>query len=177
MNADIRVENGRLVFGLEDCVSCMGTKTIVGRKACTLCRGTGRTKGGQGKGDCRKCNGFKTEIDRDTHLPCPSCNATGKVQSNSCSYVPDKLYQGMEFRVFRSDRPQSINEALCGMGYVYSLTDYGRHESETDATIIAEVRAHGGVQATKIALDDGTLAAYIGIFCNRNGYSVKAVWA
>lgn len=176
MNADIRIENGKLIYGLEECF-CDTNGTIPGSKPCSKCNGTGRTKGGLGKGDCRQCHGFKTQIDHEHRVPCTwGCNGTHYKQANSCSYLPDSIFPSLAFKVYRSDRPQTIAESLLGVG-VFSCTDYGRHAQQTDTALIDSVKAHGSVQATKISKEDGTICDHVGIFCNRNGYTVEAVYA
>jgi hypothetical protein len=176
MSADIRVVDGRLVYGLEDC-RCTDGK-VFGKMACPACKGTGRTKGGLGKGACRKCL-FGTVVDLDPahRVTCEQCNGARKIQSNSCSYVPIELYYSLPFRVYRSARPQSWNEAWLGHGTVFSVTDYGRHKSLSDEQLIAEARGKDhSIQACKIANSDGKLCGYVGIYCNDEGYSLIAVY-
>jgi hypothetical protein len=174
MNADIRIENGKLVYGLEECF-CRPDGTMSGSKPCRKCKGTRRTKGGKGKGQCTACLSG-TEVDHEQRVPCLyGCNGTHFKQSTSCSYLPDSIFPSLNFVVYRSERPQTLREKLLGMG-VYSCTDYGDHKRMTDDELIAKVKTHTSVQATKISDKDGNVAHHIGIFCNNHGYTVGPVF-
>ena len=175
MNADIRIENNKLVYGLEECF-CAPDGTEPGRKPCHKCNGTARTKGGKGKGACRHClNG--TEVDTTQRVPCAwGCKGTHYIPATRCSYMPDAIFQSLTFKVYRSERPQTINERLLGSGMVYSCTDYGDHKQMTDDELIAKVKQTTSVQATKISDKDDNVAEHIGIFTNQYGYSVIPVF-
>lgn len=177
MNPDIKVIDGKLVYGLEDCVMCDENGKVFGRMTCPKCKGTHRTKGGFGKGECRNClDGKINDFDPAHKIFCSVCNGSHKVQANSCSYVPDEVVEAIPMRVFRSDRAQTLAEYLFGVG-LFSCTDYGRHAQMSDEDLVADVRRSATcVQGTKIAKDDGTLCDYIGIFCNHSGYTVQGVW-
>ena len=174
MNADIRIENNKLVYGLEECF-CAPDGTMAGSKPCRACKGTRRTKGGLGKGECRHClNG--TEVDHEARVPCRyGCNGSHFVQANRCSYMPDAIFASLNFVVYRSERPQTLREKLLGMG-VYSCTDYGDHKRMTDDELIAKVKQTTSVQATKIVDEHDNVAHHIGIFCNNYGYTVGPVF-
>jgi hypothetical protein len=174
MNANITVEGNKLVFGTEECCMCREDGTTAGYKPCPVCFGTNRTKGGKGKGECRKCFNGRV-VAPEIRVTCGTCNGTHTLQSTSTSFLPDGIYSGLEFKVFRSERPQTWNEAYLGIGTVYGCTDYGRHQNMSDDELIADVRKHGSVQACKISRD-GELCKYIGIYTNRNGYSVVACY-
>ena len=175
MSADIQVVEGKLVYGLEDCICTDGK--IFGRKTCPACNGTNRTKGGLGKGQCTKCNfGIVVDFEPAHRVACDRCNGTRKVQSTSCSYVPIEIYRSLPFQVIRSDKSQTWNEAWLGMGCIFSVTDYGRHKNISDELLIAEARhKESSIQACKIANSNNKLCSYVAIRCNDNGYSVVAV--
>lgn len=73
--------------------------------------------------------------DFENRVDCFSCTGTGQVPENICDTVPGEWWKALEFKVYRSDRGQTYNEYLLGMGCVYSSTDYGDHKRLTDASL------------------------------------------
>lgn len=177
----IRVEN-KIVFGRKNC-SCSYNPDhagkACGRIKCEKCKGTGRTKGGTGKGQCRSCYGGVVTSWEPEHLRvCPSCKGqweNAEVE-NDCDSMPQSIWEGLEFRVIRHNREMSGNEQLLAIGCVFSCNDYGRSKGKTDAEMIAEVKQHSHVQACKVCDKDGNLCQYVGIFMTNGGYSVRAVF-
>jgi hypothetical protein len=92
--------------------------------------------------------------------------------------APKEMWQGLTFKVYRSDRPQTIGEYLLGHDCAYSCTDYGGHKRLTDDELIHDVQFREySDQASKFAdRKTGKVCDHMGIFCNDNGYSVKAVF-
>ena len=178
MNAEMHIENGKMVFGLRHCSRCFGDGLVAKSIPCRTCLGTGNGKRG-GKGQCKKCYGSGREYDHVNKITCPDCNG---VNSHACEpatrydSMPESVWQSLEFRVFRSQRPQTWVEAYLAIGCVYSVTDYGRHQQMTDEQLIETVRTSTGHQACKVTNLDGTVAKYIGIFTSDNGYTPIAVF-
>ena len=192
----MRIENGKVVLEPANCRYCRhyygddirpGQIREAVRVPCPRCHGTGRTKGGKGKGRCTYGSGtgapcfFGEVVDHYEVVTCPECegNPKGKSVEQWTDTIPDRWWQNFEFRVFRSDRPQTTLERLIGAG-VYSCTDYGAWKRMSDEELISKVRddAHSRVQLCKIvrAKDDLTIADYIGIYCNDQGYTPAASW-
>jgi len=174
----MRLEERRIVLDPKPCDVCGGTGQAPTYKPCPTCQGTCRGPRG-GRNGCRRCYGMGRVIDRENREPCRTCNATGSVSESLCDYLPPGMFAalGLPVRVIRSDRQQTWNEANLGAGCVYSCTDYGRHQKETDEAIAAEVAAHcDRQQATKFTDRAGNLCEAVGVFCSSGGYSVRAIF-
>ena len=124
---------------------------------------------------CRKCHGFKTTYSDTENVTCSACNGTAIVPENDCDTMPDKMYLGLPFKVYRHNRELTYGESLLGWGCVYSCTDYGCAYGSTDESVIADVRSHNHVQLCKVA-KNLVLCDHVGIFIARDGYSVRAVY-
>lgn len=171
----MHIQDGKVIPTTRACWCEDGT--VPGRKACETCHGTGRGKRG-GKGGCRQCHGFKTQADFANRVPCDRCDGTQRVEETLYDYMPDELWKALDFKIYRQDRAISWNESHLGAGCVFSCCDYGRNWKANDpAALIAEVKEKGSHQAITIAKRDGTLCHHVGIFVNRDGYSVRAVFA
>lgn len=181
----MRLENGTLILEKTKCYGCMpsGSGKFPVRATCPTCNGTQR--GPKGGRRTHAGTGCKTCIDgtvnsKTDFRDCGRCKGTGLDDEDYLSRIPIEVWRGFEFRVFRSNRQQSMNEALIGIGCCWSTTDYGRHQSQSDEELIAEIRdsSHGSIQATNIVRSkhDLRIADAIGIFCSDNGYSVRAIF-
>ena len=170
----MRLDGNKVTLETKECISCQGTGRAAKQIPCPACKGTGRGIKG-GKNGCRKCSGFKTAYSSTETVTCGGCEGTGKRPENDCDSMPDEWFASMPFRVYRHNREQTYNEYLLGIGCVYSCTDYGRAYAATDDKVIAEVSSHTFVQLCKVARNL-TLCDHIGIFVNRDGYSVRAVY-
>ena len=178
MNAEMHIENGKMVYGKRECSNCHGEGRKPSALVCDKCKGTGNGPRG-GKGQCRKCYGSGHTYTNETRVTCPTCkgiNSHACEQATQFDYMPKPVWESFEFRVLRSSRPQTWNEAYLGLGSVFSATDYGRHKNQTNEEIIDHVRKTGAHQACKVTRDDGTVANYIAILTSDNGYVVLAVF-
>jgi len=171
----MKLVDGKVVTETKECCYCNGTGK---REKWISCPNHGRAMRGK---PCQYCKATTKHghqpINTKTIETCQRCNGTGRVDEDLCSYA-DNIYQAMEFRVYRQNRAGSWNELHFGAGCVFSCCDYGAawDHPENDAALIEKVRNNSGQQACKFCRDDGSLADHIGIFVNRDGYSVRAVY-
>jgi hypothetical protein len=173
----MKLEGKKVILETKDC-SCTwrGTPGLVAKRvACPTCKGTGRGVKG-GRDGCKKCHGFRTAYSDTENVTCSACNGTARVPENSCDTMPDEMYLGLPFKVYRHARQLTYGESLLGWGCVYSCEDYGTAYHASDEKILADVRAHLGVQLCKVANKELELCDHIGIFIAANGYSVRAVY-
>jgi RecJ-like exonuclease len=174
-----------VTFESKPCYGCSENGISTGKRfanewqPCSECHGTGRGKRG-GRNGCQKCNGMGKIIVQTSRLEiCPNCNGTGKQPENNCDDIPAGWWQSFTFKVYRQERNQTYNEYLLGVGCVYSCTDYGTATGMTDEAIIAKVKSEEDghfLQLCKVANKENRLADHIGIFVNRQGFSVRAVY-
>lgn len=180
MTATMHIENGKMIFGTRECSQCYGAGKIAKQIPCRTCKGSGRGKRGGARG-CKACYGFGHEYDHVNRVVCPTCNGLNSMASEPATRfdtMPDSIWQGLEFRVVRSNRRQTWSEAYLGYGCVVSVTDYGRHKDMTDDQLIEAVRnGSSSHQACKVTREDGTVASFVAILTNDNGYSVVASFA
>lgn len=177
----MHIEDGKIVFDFEKCDRCWGDGLGSRKVKCKACRGTGKGPRG-GKNTCRKCamTGCGYVYIRDGE--CSNCVGKGlspeaATMADRYSYVPESLWKGLTFKVYRSNRPQTGNENMLGVGSAWCTTDYGAHKSLSDEQLIEEVRNRsGGVQACKVCDENNIVADHIGIFCSNLGYRVQAVY-
>jgi len=111
-------------------------------------------------------------LDKGEIQDCCMCRGKGKKQEDSCSSMPQKLFESLDFMVVRTNLQQTFNEAYLGIGCVFSCTDYGRHKNMTDEELINSVKSNTFNQATKV-VDDNDNVMPILIITSDNGYSVK----
>jgi hypothetical protein len=171
----MQIVNGKLVLGKKNC-NC-GDGTVSTRVTCKSCNGSGRGKRGGARG-CKPCYGNGTTYDHDKRSVCPQCNGNFKDHDDedTCDYLPAGVFAGFTFRVYYGGQ-MTIGEALMGLGCVFSCGDYGAAWKErNDEKLIADVRQHSGVQATKVVDKDNNVADHIGIFVTPSGYTVKPVF-
>ena len=187
MNTTYKIENGKVILLSAECLSCSGEGVRPKKQyvQCTKCNGSGK----RGKGRCRNCyNEYVYSCDKS--LPkyhvmqfsktetevCERCNGSKTEEPSYHNYMDSALWESVTFKVYRSQRDISWNEANLGYGCVYSCQDYGRSFASSDTEIIADVKTNKGNQFSKVCQDDGTLCNHIGIFVNRGGYSVRAIF-
>jgi hypothetical protein len=181
MNAEMHIENGKMVYGKRDCSTCMGSGTRPTKITCRTCKGTGNGKRG-GLRQCKTCYGNTHEYDHVNRVDCPDCKAKGldplRAQDTTAyDTLPQDIWESLEFRVVRQDqRKQSWAEQYLALGCVYSVTDYGRHSTMTDSELIAEVKKPFGHQACKVVDKDNNVAKFIAIITSDNGYTPVAVF-
>lgn len=171
----MKLVNGQLVMGKKDCQCGDGTQPR--RIVCRECNGTGNGKRG-GRGGCRKCNGLKIEWDSKNPMTCTRCNGNFKdaEDETTTDYMPNEIWDAMKFEVYRTNLPLTLNEALLGLGCIYSCEDYGAaFKNPDDAALIADVKNHKSHQACKF-LKDGKFADHVGIIVKTGGYSVRAIF-
>lgn len=179
-------EGNKIIFERKNCSCSWGNSEHAGKQCgyvpCPKCNGTQRTKGGKGKGRCTACYNGRNASWKPEHLQtCEKCNGQWQnaEEEHYTDYMPDGIWQSLDFKVFRHNRPISGNEALLGFNCVYSCEDYGRAwEENNDEKLLSEVKAakNHSHQASKVCKPDGTLCKYVGIFVSRGGYSVRAVF-
>ena len=178
----ITQENGKLVFGPRECTNCWGNGVENRQAPCPTCKGTGRGPRG-GKNACRKCVMQGCGYIYIHDVPCTNCVAKGvptasASQSDRYDYVSLEIWRSLTFKVYRSNRPQTGNEAILGHGCISSVTDYGRHKKLSDTELIEVVKNDKGVvQAATICDENNVLVDHVGIFCHNQGYSLRAVYA
>ena len=166
----------KVTLEMVSCTWCHGTGTAAALVLCPNCEGTGRGPRG-GENGCRKCNGMRKVYSHTLTETCTSCNGAGQVPETNCDTMPAEWWSAFDFRVYRQDRAQTYNEYLLAHGCVYSCTDYGAAAGMSDDAIIAKVKDEERfTQLTKVANKDNILCNHIGIFINRDGYSVRAVY-
>lgn len=175
----MHIENGKLVMGIRKCIACNGTMKIAGKVTCNVCNGTGNGKRG-GKNKCRACIcGLGYNYSMNNPVPCYRCK-DGTIQETITDSVPNEIFRSLPITFKVQDREISWVENNLGVG-VYSCVDYGvtfrnfaENPDNTSKILTDEVYNQTGVQACKIARDDGTLAKQIVVIINRGGYSVVA---
>lgn len=178
----MRVENGKVIFERKNCTCGDGKQA---RKVpCTKCGGTGNGP----RGGANTCKGVKNKgcfrgytWDHNDPIPCSRCNGDFQDhdEENDCDYLPKGVWQRFDFKVYRNANDLTVGEFLMGYGdgTVFSCTDYGRHEDQSDEELIASVRdRNSSTQACKVIDQDHNLASHIGIFCSPNGYAVRSVF-
>lgn len=176
----IRIENGKVVFGMEPCQCCNGLGVVPSSRECPTCLGTGLGRRG-GKGGCKTCFGSRTVSDAENPKTCSGCKGSGKTRAQECSYLPLEIWRSMDFFVYRTRRNISLfqfqmnikNPPCCYTSH------HPSHQSKSDTELIAEVssRKDGTMQVRWICKPDGTLARHIGIFLCPEGYAVVPVFA
>ncbi len=173
----MHIENGKMVWGRKNCEHCDEGKQPT-RIRCPECKGTGNGKRG-GRGGCHKCRGLRDIWSNDHPMTCTTCNGNyiNFTVENQCDYMPSEVWQSLNFKVYRHKRLLTGNEAILGLGCVFSCTDYGAAwENPDDEKLIKEVKASTSHQATKVTKDDGTVCDHVGIFVCPGGYSVRPVF-
>jgi hypothetical protein len=172
----MKIENGKMIYGKKDCQCEDGTSST--RINCLECNGTGKGKRGAEKG-CKKCYGTKFDWDHKNRTTCDICkgeykNFEDEIQTD---YIPEEMWEGMNFKVYRHNRQISLNESVFGLNCVYSCSDYGRTFKENnDEKLIQEVKSHNAVQASSIVDKNDFVCDHIGIFVSNGGYSVRPVF-
>lgn len=186
----MRLENNQLILEKEECVFCSMNRLPKGktasRKACPTCKGKGRGPRG-GKGGCQECMGNRKVPDWDTPVDCKCCDGTGEVPETMTSYINEEckkeVIDSLPIKLFFAERGMSFNESYLGIGTIFSCSDYGRtwdklesRSQESIRNFLEQIRKEileSGLQACKIADDDGILINHIVVIVNQGGYSVR----
>jgi RecJ-like exonuclease len=174
----MRIENGELVLEKRNCRSCVGGE-VATRIDCPKCDGTGNGPRG-GKRSCKECFGNGRKFTWDKVDTCPKCNGNYVDADMETPYDSLKDYSDIPKVVIRSPkRVMSWMEEHIGAG-LYSVVDYGRHESMTDDELIEREFAdkRSTIQGIKIirSKDDLRVCDQIAILTADNGYSVVPVF-
>jgi hypothetical protein len=169
----MKIVDGRFIYEMHECSSCDGKGEVEEFIDCPNDRMTMR---GKKCPHCDTTNKHHHLISTGKMRSCGHCEGKGKVMENDCDKIPEEIWQSMTFKVYKTDRPTTINDAYYGIGCVWSCMDYGEHKNLTDEQLIDKVR-HGGsyIQATKISDKEGNICDHIGIVCKDQGYVVHAV--
>lgn len=177
----MRLENNKLVLERRECWHCHGSRRVSGWVNCEVCKGTGKQRSNKRCSACANTfhnQDLRGKVCKSDMLDCTICTDDGTVSETRTDCVPEEIYQGLTFKVYRSSRHQTYGENLLApRGSIYSLTDYGEYKNKTDEQIIAAVRSHGHVHACQIFDETNTLCDHVGIFCNSGGYSVIPVFS
>lgn len=173
----MKVENGRMVYEEVPCWWCKGAKVYEYGKLCPLMHQAVNKYPGRVCPHCKsKSKSGHTLIGTEIKT-CETCKGSGVHHENAYDSVPAAIWQGLTFKVYRSNRKQTMVESLLGVG-VYSVTDYGRHQAKTDEDLIEEVRGntssatHQAISGIVSRADHGRICDHIAIVCSDNGYSV-----
>lgn len=178
----MRVENGIVVLEKVECKLCDGTGMYNSyRIPCPTCKGTRRGKRG-GVNGCKDCyDGTKLIIAHDK--VCHRCNGTKLQDESICDYTPDGFLATIPIKVFVRNANITFNEAYLGFGCLWSCEDYGRSwdyfaaNGDEQEWIEKNIRKEKHTQICNIAHEDTRqLCSYIGVFVNKGGYSVRAVY-
>lgn len=169
----MRIENGKLVMEKFPCIHCHDGVATTYRR----CRYYDKAVKGKFPHDtCPDCgsksrHGHKMVIPTGTKT-CEICGGTGMREETRFDSIPHEVWQSLNFKVYRSNRRETLYEELIGLG-CYSCTDYGRHNSMTDDELIKKVKDNNSyIQALKISDENFVVAHEISIRCSDNGYSV-----
>jgi len=193
----MRVENRTVFLESTDCRRCRHYSDLENGRGwirepiqddCPNCLGTGRTKKGKGKGQCKwysreshaHCYRGKVTVGYREVL-CPECGGDfeGKSLENWTDTVPVEIVSLLPVEVVRSSREHSFIEHNIGVG-LFSCTDYGRSSELSDEKLASSVQEEilrRPPQLCKIvrAKNDLTLRDKIVVLTSRNGYSVLAI--
>lgn len=168
----MKVENGKLILEKAKCYICDGT----GKKEKRIpCPNYGKAQKGKA---CPHC-GSTTKNDHhylDTGIieNCYLCNGSGKIAEDRYSFVPDEIWENLNFYVILSNRVLTNHESLLGIG-AFSCVDYGRHKVLTDEQLIENVKKSGkGTQACKFTDKDLNVFS-MAIITGDQGYSVVII--
>ena len=164
-------ENGKVILGTKECGCDNGMITPI--KRCP------RYDMKQNRIPCEYCG--STNKDGHKYLPqpkiiCPRCNGTRIAPESICDNIPEEWWAEFNFKVYKVENRQEFNEKCFTLKVCYMLTDYGMNKDKPDEELIAEVKKHPWMQASKVVNRDFTLADEIAILRNRNGYSVVAMF-
>lgn len=131
MNAEMHIENGKMVYGMRSCSPCFGEGKVANRIICRTCSGSGNGKRG-GKGQCQKCYGSGREYDHINKITCPVCNGVNSKASkpaNRYDSMPQAVWESFEFRVC-VDLPSVLKH---GMKHTWASVQFTASPT-TDAT-------------------------------------------
>lgn len=178
-----KTSDNHIILENRECYNCIIDHKgfIYSDKKCPECNGTGKSKKGTGKGDCKVCHSFKTVVDFDNYKPCPICKGTNSIKESAYDFISSTsgLWEGLEFIVIRTEQYNTWIDSYIGLGSVYSVVDYGNAYHNTDENIINEVKANNSChQLIKIVNNENELKLCdkIGIIVRKDGYQVKALF-
>lgn len=179
----MKLENRQLILERKNCNNCR-FGTVPTKVNCVKCNGTGNGPRG-GKRGCRKCYGSGYEWDQDNRQTCSICNGDYE------NFLPETPFNhirltkdDIRIKVIRdyAYRQMSFTEQYIGAG-LFSCTDYGRHQNQTDDELIEsafhfEEKGEFSTQGIKLIRDknDLRICDYIGIVTADNGYSVIPIF-
>jgi predicted RNA-binding Zn-ribbon protein involved in translation (DUF1610 family) len=168
----MKIVNGIIQYEMRECIMCVNSATPGKRAVSHICPNDGTPQRGKACATCGATTKRHSYYKTGEIVPCGYCKGTMQVLETSTDYASKEIWNSLEFKVFRSERAQTMRESLFGLG-VYSCTDYGDHKKLTDSELIEKVRNSGPHQVCKFINELGKILS-IGIFCNSNGYSVVA---
>ena len=169
----MKIVNGRFVYEIKECFMCEGKGKVEEFIDCPNDRQPMR---GKKCPHCETTNKHHHLISTGKMRPCGHCEGKGKVMENDCDSIPREMWESLTFKVYRTNRPMTINDSYYGFGCVWSCTDYGRCKDLSDDELISEVKKGGSmIQPVKIADKDGNICDHIGIVCKDQGYIVHGV--
>jgi hypothetical protein len=172
----MRIKNGKAIYEEVQCWHCNGTGKIKQGISCPLYWQPVAHHPGHKCPHCGAKNKDSHGLIGEEIIECYICNGKGVRVEDRHDYMPNGFFQSLDFKVYRSNRPQTMNEYLLGFDCVFSCTDYGQYKSMTDEELIVHVKESTTHQYCSVVDKDNTICDHIGIFCNDNGYSVRAVF-
>ena len=173
----MHIESGKIIYGKANCLLC-NEGTVPEKVKCKVCNGTGKGKRG-GAGGCKECHGLKYNYDQDHRIPCKVCGGVyfnTRDEDRYC-WLPNKIFQSLNFKVYRLERGISGNESILGLDCLWSCEDYGEAYRNNDAdALIEKIKNHGSVQVCNVVDQDDNICDHVAILVNRGGYSLRAVF-
>lgn len=171
----MKIENNKMVYELEECISCSGSGLYPSHKTCPKCKGTCRGPKG-GKNGCKNCYSG-TIIDYENKVSCGGCSGTGKKMETRYSHISEQMFKSIPLEVHQGPiTRQTFSEAYLGLGSIASVTDYGKTSKMSDAELISMIvnEKHLAGQALGICDKQDNVCKAVVIFKNDNGYSLRA---
>jgi DnaJ-class molecular chaperone len=169
----MKVVDGKLVLETKNCSNC-DNGTVPSKISCKKCNGSGNGPKG-GKGRCRSCYGSGSVWDHDNREKCKKCNGIfeNAEKETMCDYIPEFIWESLPIRVEKINKKTTWNEQNLGLGFIFCCVDYGRAYHDNDEKVIADVKKHKGVQASKIVDDNYNFAKEIVVTVKLDGYQVN----
>jgi hypothetical protein len=174
-DSGIRIEDGKVVFGMVPCILCAGIGLVRSRKDCSTCLGTGLGPRG-GRNGCKTCSGMRTVPDAENPVGCSGCKGCGTTRAHDCSWLPQEVWRSMDFFVYAPLRNISLAQLRMNRQFCYTIHSWAL-QAARDTELIEAVSQNLGVKQVRwICKVDGTLADHIGIFVCPDGYAVLPVF-
>jgi hypothetical protein len=176
-DSGIRIEDGKVIFGMVQCQICDGIGIIKSRKDCLTCLGTGLGMGPRGgKKACKDCSGTRTVADPENPVTCSSCKGSGKTRANDGSWLSQETWRRMDFFVYRTKRNLALSQFQLNRQCCYTHRS-SPPQTESDTQLAKAVSGQKGFKQVRwICKPDGRLADHIGIFLCPDGYAVLPVF-